>query len=152
MDDAQKLLIERACQRLVFEFALHADRGDYDKLGRLFAADGRFTRRGETFRGPAAIADSVDQLLQNWRSAPKRPTWRVRHFCSNVLIDVRSAESALGSAYYTIYRYQGGPVDGVPPITGPALIGDYADEFTLTPDGWRFASREVQPAFFNPGA
>ena len=152
MNDQEMLSIERACQRLVLEFALHADCGEYDKLAQLFAPDGRFTRRGETFRGHAAIADSVDQLLQNSREAPKFPWWRVRHFCSNVLIDVRSPERARGSAYYTIYRYQGAPVDGVPPITGPALIGGYADEFILTPDGWRFASREVQPAFFNPGA
>lgn len=149
---SDELVIERACQRLVLEFALHADRGDHDKLAELFTADGRFTRRGETFAGHAAIADSVDQLLQNRRPSPKQPAWRVRHFCSNVLIEVRNSESAVGRSYYTIYRYQGDPVEGVPPISGPALIGEYADEFVRTPAGWRIANREVRPAFFVPGA
>lgn len=150
--DTEAMLIERACARLVHDFARHADRGEYEKLAELFTPDGHFIRRGEIFNGRTAIADAVDALLQNRRSAPKRPWWRVRHFCSNVVIDVTAADRAVGSAYYAIYRYQGDPVEGVPPVTGPALIGDYADAFVLSPEGWRIASREIVPVFFNPGA
>lgn len=144
--------IERECVRLVLDFARYADQGEYEKVAQLFAEAGTFTRRGETFRGHAAIADSIDALLQNRRSAPRKPSWRVRHFCSNIVIDVVSAERALGASYYTIYRYQGERLEGVPPIPGPALIGDYADVFVHTPAGWRFESREVRPAFLNPAA
>lgn len=152
MSEEDLFAIERACVRLGFDFARYADQGEYEKVAGLFAEGGTFTRRGETFSGSAAIADSIDALLQNRRSAPKKPWWRVRHFCSNVIIDVTSAERALGASYYTIYRYQGGPVDGVPPIVGPALIGDYADVYVRTPAGWRIKSREVRPAFVNPAA
>jgi hypothetical protein len=146
------IAIELACTRVVIDFARYADMGEYEKVADLFAQCGTFTRRGETFSGRKSIADSIDALLQNRRSAPIKPWWRVRHFCSNIIIDVVDREHARGSAYYTIYRYQGEQVDGVPPITGPALIGDYADKFVLTPAGWRFESREVHPAFFNPAA
>lgn len=153
MPDKPDLLhIEHACTRLVLDFARYADEGEYEKAASLFAEAGTFTRRGETFRGHAAIADSVDALLQNRRSAPKKPSWRVRHFCSNIVIDVATPERALGAAYYTIYRYQGDAFQAIPPVSGPALIGNYADVFVLTPDGWRFESREVRPAFFNPAA
>lgn len=146
------LPIQVACERLVLDFARYADQGEYEKVGALFADAGTFTRRGETFCGGAAISDSIDAMLKNRRSAPKNPWWRIRHFCSNIVIDVASAEEAVGLSYYTIYRYQGDPVEGVPPIVGPALIGDYADVFVRTSAGWRFKSREVRPAFFNPAA
>lgn len=152
MEHENLLAIERACTRVVIDFARYADLGEYEKVGELFAENGTFTRRGETFTGRQSIADSVDAMLQNRRSAPKKPWWSVRHFCSNILIDVEDGARARGAAYYTIYRYQGEKIDGVPPITGPALIGNYADIFVLTPDGWRFESREVHPAFFNPAA
>jgi hypothetical protein len=152
MNQEDLFAIERACARLGFDFARYADQGEYEKVADLFAEGGTFTRRGETFSGSMAIADSIDALLQNRRSTPKKPWWRVRHFCSNVVIDVTSAERALGASYYTIYRYQGGPVEGVPPIVGPALVGDYADVYVRTPAGWRFESREVRPAFVNPAA
>lgn len=152
MTDGNALLIERACERLVLDFARYADEGEYEKVAALFAQEGTFTRRGETFCGRAAIADSIDALLQNRRSAPKKPWWRIRHFCSNVMIDVTGPERALGTSYYTIYRYQGDPIEDIPPITGPALIGGYADVFVRTAAGWRFESRDVRPAFFNPAA
>lgn len=152
MKQGEILSIERACERLVYDFARYADQGEYEKVAALFADHGIFTRRGESFRGHSEIADSIDALLQNRRSAPKKPSWKVRHFCSNVVIDVTGAEQAVGASYYTIYRYQGGPVDGVPPIAGPALVGDYADCYLLTAVGWRFLSREVRPAFVNPSA
>lgn len=152
MNDGELRSIERACERLVYDFARYADQGAYEKVASLFADDGTFTRRGETFRGHSAIAESIDALLQNRRSAPKKPWWRVRHFCSNLVIDVTGAGQAVGASYYTIYRYQGSPVDGVPPIAGPALIGDYADLYVRTAAGWRFFSREVRPAFVNPAA
>lgn len=143
---------ERACTRLVMDFAAHADLGDYELVAALFTGDGSFVRRGETFQGRTAIADSIDAQLQNRRSAPRRPWWRVRHFCSNVRIEVEAPDQATGTAYYVIYRYQGEVVEGVPPIMGPALVGDYADVYVRTVEGWRIARREVHPAFTNPNA
>lgn len=147
-----ELLIRVACERVVLDFARYADQGEYEKVGALFTDAGTFTRRGETFRGSAAISESIDAMLKNRRSAPEHPWWRVRHFCSNIVIDVTSADQAAGQSYYAIYRYQGDPIAGVPPIVGPALIGDYTDVFVRTSAGWRFQSREVRPAFFNPAA
>lgn len=152
MTEENALIIRVACERLVLDFARYADQGEYEKVAALFADTGTFTRRGETFHGSTEISDSIDALLKNRRSAPKNPWWRVRHFCSNIVIDVTSAKQAVGLSYYTIYRYQGDPVDGVPPVVGPALIGDYADVFVRTSIGWRFQSREVRPVFFNPAA
>jgi hypothetical protein len=140
--------IERACGRLVVNFVRHIDSGDYDEAAQLFTVDGRFVRRGQVFSGHSAIAASVDEILQARRENPRQPSWRVRHVCTNMFLDVLDENRATGGSCYLIYRYTGGPVDGAAPVKGASLIGDYVDDYVRTPAGWRIARREARPVFF----
>jgi hypothetical protein len=142
--------IERACNRLVVDFVRHIDNGDYDEAAQLFTNDGRFVRRGQAFSGQSAIAASVEEILQARRENPKQPSWRVRHVCTNAVLDVLDENRATGGSCYLIYRYTGGPVEGAAPVKGASLIGDYADEYVRTSAGWRIARREAKPVFFQP--
>lgn len=142
----------RECAELINRFAQYADTGEYELLGELFLEDAHFIRRGETYIGRSAIVAAVDGMLQNRKSAPRNPGWRVRHVCTNISITPLTDTQADGRAYYQIYRYQGEPVEGPAPVNGPALIGDYADRYVRTAEGWRIAKREIHPAFYVPGA
>lgn len=144
--------IKESCTALILQFAYLADTGEYRKLSELFIENARFMRGGEVHQGREAIHSAVEAMLQNDRENPRQPGWRVRHFCSNIQLSVPGPEQAAASAYYTIYRYQGESREGPVPVCGPALIGDYADTFCLSPSGWLFKTREVRPAFFVPGA
>lgn len=144
--------IESSCTALVLKFARFADTGEYRKLSELFTRDGALLRMGVVHKGREAIRSAVDSMLQNDRECPREPGWRVRHFCSNISVSVLGSGTATASAYYTIYRYQGEAQDGPVPVSGPALIGEYDDTFSVTPAGWLFKTREVRPVFFVPGA
>jgi len=150
VDKMDVMQIERACNRLVVDFVRHIDNGDYDDAARLFTTDGRFVRRGQTFSGQSAIAASVEEILQARREHPRQPSWRVRHVCTNVFLDVLDENRAAGGSYYLIYRYTGGSVEGAAPVKGASLIGDYADDYVRTSAGWRIARREAKPVFFEP--
>jgi hypothetical protein len=151
-DDKDKIEAERACEDLILDFALHADVGDYEQLGELFAEDGEFIRGGDVFTGPAAITEAVDAQLQNSQTAPKNPGWRVRHICTNIRVRVLDSDNATGRTHYVIYRYKGEPVEGPAPVQGAALVGDYNDVFVRTPKGWRIKKREIFRAFYMPEA
>jgi hypothetical protein len=144
------IAIERACCRLAVDFARYVDNGDYDKAARLFTNDGIFIRRGQMFSGPDAIAASIEEILRARRGDPERPSWRVRHICTNMFVNVIDDNRAFGGSYYSIYHYRGGPVEGAAPVEGASLIGDYADVYVRTSDGWRVAQREARPVFFRP--
>lgn len=141
---------ERACSRLCLEFARHVDLGAYEDAAALFAHEGEFSRRGATFRGRDAIARSFDEILGGWRGRARNPSWRVRHVCTNILIDIVTEKEAAGASYYTIYLYKGGEIAGLAPIRSPALIGDYIDSFVKTDEGWRIGRREARSLLAGP--
>jgi len=143
---------ERACSRLCLEFTRSVDTGAYEAAAALFTEDGEFTRRGSTFRGHEAIARSFDEILGGWHGRARNPSWRVRHLCTNIMIDVVSPTEATGVSYYTIYLYKGPDVAGLATISGPGLIGDYVDRFVRTGDGWRISRREARSLLAGPGA
>jgi hypothetical protein len=129
-----KLLIERECGRLVNRFALLNDFGDHDGVADLFTADGSFERPiapGQPIVGREAIRSML-------RARAPRLS---RHIISNIVIDVLSDTKAQGLSYVTFVsttNVTGAlPVDAEPHI----FVGEYADEFVKSPEGWRFAVR-----------
>jgi hypothetical protein len=60
---------------------------------------------------------------------------------------VRDASAVDGVVYLTLWRHDGDEGRRVAPLDQPALVGEYRDEFVRTPDGWRFARREVEVSF-----
>lgn len=143
MDTLQRLAIELACTRLVNQFAVFNDSGRHEELAALFTEEGSYARPldPDSFvHGPAAI-------LAQFRARPQDKVFR--HLITNILIDVTGETTARGFCYVTLY---GGstsqPADRLGyRVIPPQLVGEYHDDFVLTPDGWRFQRRQGKLIF-----
>jgi hypothetical protein len=131
------MLAKQACYDLVMRFVACNDRRDPQGLAALFAETGVLVRpNGDTLVGPAAIAAAYAD----------RPADRLtRHLVGNVLIDVTSATSAIGSS--TVLLWSGSAQDTPGPFGRPAqgrqVMGEFEDTFVRTVQGWRIARREA---------
>jgi ketosteroid isomerase-like protein len=136
IDELKTISIQRACERLVADFAYFSDHQDYEALANLFAVDAVMTRpSGDAISGRTAI-------LAAYRS---RPASRLtRHFCTNVRITVESGDHAHGHTYALVYSGNAADTpEGQFGIKADArsLIGEFEDEFVRTQEGWRFRAR-----------
>lgn len=141
MDDLERLLAERACERLIMEYARRVDFGNASAIADLFTEDGLWT-------GTDLRLDGREEI-RAWFTERERLSRRVsRHLCVNVMVDVRSEDEADSVSFLVNYRHDRrdgatGPV----PMEVPKYVGELHDTFRRTPDGWRFASRRVEVAF-----
>jgi hypothetical protein len=146
MDDLTRLLIERACERLITDYARFVDFGAAARIAELFAADGVWEAPGVRMEGQEAIRTGF------WKR--EGVTRRVsRHVCTNVAIDVLGPGEARGLSYLINYRHdrREGEDAAAPAPTGPPkFVGEYHDRFVRTPEGWRFAERVCTLAFLRP--
>jgi hypothetical protein len=138
MTEQEMVFIQRACERLVYDFAFYSDRQNYQALAGLFTEDGRMTRpSGDLLVGRAAI-------LQSYQSRPSGRT--TRHNCTNVRIDVESPDRARGVTYALVYSANANAAPeahfGIK-ADARQLIGEFEDEFVRTREGWRFAVRRA---------
>lgn len=139
MTDQEIISIERACTRLVVDFAYFSDTQNYDALVLLFSENGSMTRpTGDPLIGHASI-------LKSYRS---RPSGRVtRHICTNIRIQVDSNDQARGLTYAVVYSANA--VDTTDAHIGlqadaRRLVGEFEDEFVRTQEGWRFSARRAR--------
>jgi hypothetical protein len=138
LSDLEVLVIEHACEKLIYEFFEAIDTRNDRHLEKLFIADCTYARPIE----PNTIISGRDNVVKAFES---RPGGRMtRHTCSNVRITVESATRARGTHRVVLIT---GPTE---PPAHPQfgfqadtrqLIGEFDDEFVKTDDGWRFASR-----------
>jgi len=138
MEPLQRLLIERACERLCVDYARRVDARS-EALADLFTEDATLTLVNVDLRGPAEILAYIRRSAEEGRVS--------RHLCCNITIEVEDATQARGAADMTYFT--GRPRDGVvrTPDLRPAGVGTYHDVYRLTPQGWRIASRRFTPAF-----
>jgi len=130
LDTRQVMEIERECERLVKRYCHIVDLAGGEGLPELFAEDGEFEVNGQAVGREALRARPANHAL-------------MRHFCTNTLIDVLDESTARGVTYLTAYV----EAPGTEGVGLPAFVGEYHDEFRLTPDGWRFASRRTHATF-----
>jgi hypothetical protein len=141
MDDVQRLLIERACERLVYAYCHYVDHGEAAKIADQFTEDGVWASPEVTRTGREAIARAFQARQANVGRMS-------RHVCSTPLIEAVSEDEARGTTYIQLYRHDGEPGRRVSPLDGlPELVGEYRDVFARTPEGWRFRTRKFVGAF-----
>jgi uncharacterized protein (TIGR02246 family) len=137
MDDLQRLLIIEACRDLVLRAAECADGHDAAGLAALFVPDGVLRRPGgQPLLGRAAIAQAYAE----------RPASRItRHLVTNTRVVVESAIAAAARSRVLLCAGSTDDADGPHgrPQRGPLLVGEFDDRFTLSDEGWRFASRDA---------
>ncbi|MFG2548473.1 nuclear transport factor 2 family protein [Streptomyces sp. NPDC048581] len=143
MDSLDRLLAERACERVVIDFVHRLDLGEPASVAELFTEDGSWAwPEGER------SVKGRDALRQYFGS---RPADRLsRRMMSNVLVTVASPDTATATSYFTTYRvdgHEGGPV----PPGSPVQVGSYEDTFRRSPDGgWLLSARVLHLAFAGP--
>jgi ketosteroid isomerase-like protein len=140
MTETDRLVIERACERLIAAYGHLIDGGEAARVADLFTADGVWESPEARFDGRDAIGEAFSRRQAN-------ASRRSRHVCTNVAVEVVSPDEATARCYFTLYR-----ADGIDPgrpasTTVPVMVGDYVDRFVRTSDGWRFAQRRASVAF-----
>ena len=139
MDDLQKMLIERACERLVTEYCHFVDHGEAAKIAGQFAED-----------GVSASARWCAMVALKWRGRRQREANAARisrHARCNLLVDVIDENNAKGVVYLTLYRNDGEAGRRSAPSDVPDVVGEYRDQFVRTSEGWRFKRRDVGVSF-----
>jgi hypothetical protein len=145
MDPLQRLLITQTCRELVLRSVACADAHDAAGLAALFLLEGVLHRpTGPALVGRAAIEQAYAQ----------RPRERItRHLVSNTIVEVESASAASACSRVLLWAGSTEDDDGPQgrPLRGPQLVGEFADRFALSSEGWRFASREASFVLHAPG-
>ncbi|MCT9079317.1 nuclear transport factor 2 family protein [Streptomyces fulvoviolaceus] len=145
MDPLERLLAERACERLILDFVHRLDLGEPGSVAELFTEDGswEWPVDGRRFVGR-------DALRKYFGS---RPDDRLsRRLMSNVLVTVASSDTATATSYFTTYRIDGHDGGTAPVPSGPPVqVGHYEDTFRRSADGaWLLASRVLHLPFGGP--
>jgi nuclear transport factor 2 (NTF2) superfamily protein len=147
MDAIERLLVERACERLIVEYARRIDFGEADRIADLFTEDG-------CWEGTDLVLSGRD-AIHEWFETRGRLTRRVsRHVCTNVAVEALSATEARSLSYMVNYRFDRpeGSTESPVPAGPPKYVGELHDSFRLTDEGWRFTSRRVTVTFQRPRA
>jgi len=132
MNRIDQVAIEHDCARLVYAYCQLIDVYDYDAFVQLWAEDAVWETRAGVCKGPAEIRKYLDSRAAGVTG---------RHHCTNVIVDVVDANTARGRSYFMYYVGTPGAAGGAAILSGPAVAGEYVDQFKLTPKGWRFAHR-----------
>ena len=139
--DLQRLVDERACEKLISEYCHLVDFGNASAIAQLFILEGRWSGPGVDMVGQSEIEAgfSARQAVTRRQS---------RHLCTNVSIDVEGDE-ARGLCYLLNFRHdsRSGTAETPAPAGLPKYVGEYHDRFVRTDQGWRFASRRFDLAF-----
>lgn len=144
MDELQRLLAERACERLINEYARRVDFGQASKIADLFTEDARW-EGDQVFEGR--------ERIREWFEGRQGVTRRVsRHVCTNVMVEVLSPTEARSHCYMINYRHDRAEGDDSLPVPTevPKYVGELHDTFRLTDEGWLFSGRRVTVAFLRP--
>jgi hypothetical protein len=146
MDDIERLLIERACERLIVDYTHFVDFGAAARIAELFTEDGEWHGPDLTMTGRSGIREGFERR----QGVTRRVS---RHVCTNVAIDVVSADEATGLCYLVNFRHdrrEGDDWSAPAPAGLPKYVGEYRDRFVRTPQGWRFAHRRFDLAYLRP--
>ena len=146
---AERIEIERACERLVYVYSRALDLGDMSAAADCFAEQGSMARP----MMPDAVIQGRETIRASLLTRPK--TLLTKHLATNVMIEVESRDSASGLSYLTMISTTP-PPDGKPPYVsqGPLYFGEFKDKFIRENGEWKFLERRgsIQMKFSGPAA
>jgi hypothetical protein len=142
MDELDRTLVERSCERLIMEYCRLVDFGEAAAVADLFTEDAQW-------RGTDLLLDGREEI-RAWFVKREGIARRVsRHVFTNVMVDGVSPSEATSISYMINFRHDRQEGDDSLPVVmeEPKWLGDVRDSFRRTEAGWRFSSRTVEPAF-----
>lgn len=136
MKPEQKSAIEWECRQLALRFTAHSDRQEWSEMCSLLTEGASFARPTDPdnpIEGRAAIQAAYEG----------RPADRItRHICSNLIITAESLSRASGTMYALLYAGSTANTGDLGVIADDRqLVGEFADDYVLTENGWRIDSR-----------
>jgi len=132
----ERLQIERACERLIYDYSRALDLGDMNAAADLFAENGSMARP----MMPDTRVQGREAIRAGLLTRPK--TLLTKHLATNVTIDVESPTAARGISCLTMISTTP-PADTPPPYAsaGPIWFGEFRDRFVRVGDEWKFLER-----------
>lgn len=124
MDAVDRLIAERACERLIIDYAALVDAAHWDAVAALYSAGGRMSRP----TAPDDFIEGRDAILTSFLARPPRKT---RHVCANIRVTIESAVRTTAQSQILLFT----GADQHP------LVGSYADILVNEGEGWRFRER-----------
>jgi len=136
LSTAERIEIERACERLVLVYSRALDLGDMSAAADCFAENGSMARP----MAPDAVIQGREVIRTSLLTRPK--TLLTKHLATNVMIDVESRDAASGLSYLTMIATTPG-ADAKPPFVspGPIYFGEFKDRFVRENGAWKFLER-----------
>lgn len=135
MDDLERLLSERACERLVNDYANLLDAYDYEGFLQLWSEDAVLDMLGTEHRGLNG--------LRAWLEGRER-RMICRHLVTNTVTRVIDRDRAEGACYTIAFRARNAEGAGPGPVGDPTFVVSYRNHFIRHPQrGWLFSRREV---------
>ena len=146
---AERIEIERACERIVYAYSRALDMGDMSAAADFFAENGSMARP----MAPEQVIRGRETIRAALLTRPK--TLLTKHLVTNVMIDVVSRNEARGLSYLTMISTTPAG-DAVAPYVsaGPVYFGEFKDRFLREGGEWRFLERRgsIQMKFFGATA
>jgi len=124
MDASEQRIAERACERLVIDYAALNDAGDWGGVAALYVENGRLSR-------PTTPDDFIEGRSAILAAFIDRPQRQTRHICANIRVTIEEENAASISSQILLFT----SADQMP------LVGTYTDKCVRTGEGWRFAER-----------
>ncbi len=133
---AERLEIERACERIVYAYSRALDLGDLSAAADFFAENGSMARP----MAPDQVIQGRETIRASLLTRPK--TLLTKHLATNVMIEVESRDAARGISYLTMISTTP-PPDTKPPFVskGPLYFGEFKDRFVRENGVWKILER-----------
>lgn len=145
---AERIEIERACERIVYGYARALDLGELSAAADFFAEQGSMSRP----MAPDQVIEGRETIRASLLTRPR--TLLTKHLATNVMIEVESRDAARGISYLTMIATTP-PPDAKPPFDskGPVYFGEFKDRFVRENGAWKFLERRgsIQMKFEGAG-
>lgn len=132
-DPLGRLLDERACERLMIDYAWAVDSGNASAIADLFTDDGVWEG------ADGNKMDGREQILAAFKGRERLTRRASRHVITNQAVDLADGDTATGRAYLINYRHDNRDGEALVPAPGgpPKFVGEYFLHYLRTPAGWR---------------
>jgi hypothetical protein len=133
---AERIEIERACERLVYAYSRALDLGDMSAATDFFAENGSMARP----MAPDVVVQGRETIRASLLTRTK--TLLTKHLATNVVIDVESRDSASGLSYLTMISTTPAGDAKAPFVSGgPVYFGEFKDKYVRENGVWKFLER-----------
>jgi len=131
MNDLDKMLEQRAIERMMYDYSYHLDMNHPDQLAALFVEDCEVSYAPNFgARGMKAYKKTLEGIGTFFRGTS--------HHNSNIVVDfVSDGEADVRSVVLAIHRYTRERPDGI-------LYGQYFDHVVKVDGQWKFKRRELR--------